>query len=506
MNNILPVELQREILSYISNLDKLEYARCNRTLCRELMKRSRIITIREERKEYLTSESFRNKILGLIVDPYEQLGLNFNFSNEFNLPANSMLRNLIISLEDFRRCSPHILLVQHLTLWGRATSERITSQISGLRRLLLMGCYKSFIASFSDQLDLSSLQSIVLYDCSLTDVSCFAHVYELHLVLCYGLVDISCLNHNKIIVINSCPILDYSQSFRFSRDITIAVSKDFNPAYGLNNGINLDDLEEVQSLTIYSNERNVTDPISFREHLPSSLRTLTLNKLGSRVLIPPGHNVKEITISGCRDVSLQNFEKIRVVKIDRCHEITDWTPLQGIASVEISCCNGFTSGQQLINVNKLTLTNTTLNHMEDLTNITHLKLDKYTGFTEVDASPYIASSTRGKELFSSAINLQEIELKINFYNPHISILHSIMKSPQHKRIVMTLRNIDLRNYKSNFETFHRRIVRNFARFYEVEIKAPRTLVLLKREQIKEDEGGLFSSLGITSIFNYLMQR
>ncbi len=251
------------------------------------------------------------------------------------------------------------------------------SSLGALRNLTLFSYPDSFLslgASRSDGVQLQNLRYLKLVDCqSLSDVSSLRHIYELHLIDCYALVDISCLNNNKIIVIEECPVLDYSQSFRFSRDITVSVAE---PIYYGNfptvKGINLDNLEAVQSLYIdYNRMTNITDPLAYRESLPSSLHHLRVERVRSRVLIPPYHNLNELSISECNEVSLQNLENIKVIRVDSCHEIIDWSPLQENTNIEISCCNGFNSGKQLSNVKNLTFITYNLNHMTDLTNITH---------------------------------------------------------------------------------------------------------------------------------------
>lgn len=269
-------------------------------------------------------------------------------------------------------------------------------------------------------------------------------------------------------------------------------------------GINLDNLEAVQSLTLDFGHIYSPDPLSRRESLPSSLRHLSLKRARWRVHIPPDHRLKEIIFTSCKDVSLQNLQNITFVRIDYCDRILDWNPLQNNINVEISM--SLKSGKQLNNIKKLTLICGFLNEIEDLINVTHLKLDKFTRFVTVEHRPYITSLAHGKKLFSSAVTLQEIEVKINFKPDDISLLQVITKSPQHKRIIMSLRTAD----EGHFEELHQLIMKDFGRFYEVEVKHPKKLVLLKREETKEnkkDEGSLFSSSwSKISSFDYFIRR
>ncbi len=495
-NNNFPLDLQLEILSYVPHIDKLEYARCNRSVCCELMRRLRIITIRTEKIEYLSSESFRNKILGLLVDPYEQLELQSNYpENGLKLPENLLvsdlvLRTLDIPMSFFSQLLPHLTRVQHLIL-NQGGKYGTISQIAGLRKLSLFCCPNPSLASLSDgvslhqHLDLRSLRYLKLYYCnSICDVSSLDHIYELHLIDCSAIVDISCLNNNKIIVIELCPVRDYSESFRFSREITIISSQRRSDVEI--KGINLNKLEAVQSLTISFDQKNNNNALQGK--LPSSLRYLSLKLLKPRL-----HSLKTM------------LEKIRVVKIDRCHDINDWSPLQENKNVVISFCNGFMSGEQLTNVKRLTFIHCILNHMEDLKNITDLKLEK-SNFIWAEHHSYIKSSALGKKLFSSANKLTEIEFDFNFKYPDISILHLIMESPSHKRIIINLYyDFD----KSTLETLYRQIVQEYGRFYEVEIKLPKQIVLLKKEYKNEGRSWfslILISLGIVPILGYFMTQ
>ena len=80
---------------------------------------------------------------------------------------------------------------------------------------------------------------------------------------------------------------NYSQSFRFSRDITINIFRRSNIL--TIKGINLDKLEEVHSLTMEIDYMDVTEVLSYTKGLPSSLRVLSLKKTITRFLIPPYH-------------------------------------------------------------------------------------------------------------------------------------------------------------------------------------------------------------------------
>lgn len=141
--------------------------------------------------------------------------------------------------------------------------------------------------------------------------------------------------------------------------------------------------------------------------------------------------------------------------------------------------------------------------MEDLTNITDLKLEISTSVWAQHHS-YIASFALGRNYF--VCKLKEIEFDFNFDCPDISILPFMMESPSHKRIIINLYyNFD----KSTLATFYRQIVKDFGRFYEVEIKLPKQIVLLKKEHKNEGMSWfswILTSLGIVPILGYFMAQ
>lgn len=279
-------------------------------------------------------------------------------NDNIQLVSNLALRTLSIYIQDLPRLVPRNTQIQHLELqFERRDLEHQFPQLFDLKNLSLIDYpYLSLSQiQLNQQLDLRNLRSLKLVRCpSLCDVSCLDHIYELLLINCDALVNISSLNNNNIIIVDSCPVVDYSQSFRFSRNITVIVSYNVHNGNVEIKGINLDNLEAVKSLRASFNQRiNFTDPLSFTDRFPSSLRYLTLEGLRSLLLIPPCHSLREINISECQEVSLQNLEKIEYVKIDRCHGIMDWSLLQRNKNIEISFCNGFFSGKQFSNVKKL---------------------------------------------------------------------------------------------------------------------------------------------------------
>lgn len=496
--NVLSVDLQREILSYVSYISGLKYARCSKSLCHELVAGLRIIIIRKE--DYLISESYRNKILGLILDPYRQLSLDFNYrlftvlSPKERLYPDLILKDLFIDLKRFTKLFPHIKQLHHLSLtWKEGDRGHSIPHISGLKKLSLYYCPNSLVPSLSTNaqlLDLGSLQSLTLSHCpSISDVSCLSQIDELQLLSCSSIFNISCLNYNKIIKVDSCPVQDYSECFRFSKVITVIIKKSSFRGDNLTTikGINLDRLEVVQSLSINSDWMNITDFLSSTEktNLPASLRDLRLERINSLLFIPQHHNVKEITFEFCQKVSLQNLENVRLVRINYCNQIRDWSPLQNNKNVEISNCNGFKSGKEFKNVKTFKLFHSSLDMMEDLSSVTYLAVSRLL-YDEPHITSDITSTAHEEKLFSSQNNLQELVVSTKFKDQDqgIAFLFLVMRSPQLKRIVIMLWLLTT----DQIENIYRVICQNFDAYYHIKMrKLSKRIILFKRnEKMKEN--------------------
>ncbi len=519
---VFPVDLHLEILSYACLVDRLEYTRLNKTFCTELM--TRIVAIYKEKTEFLTSESLRKKIMGLIItDPDQQLRpeLFYNYCGHSesisSFSSNLGLNSLRINIKDFLQVFPKIRKLQRLWLtcreMGNEDIEDGVPHIPGLQKLTLdryshsslplMSLRKDDIP-LSHRLDLRSLRYLMLHSCPyISDVSCLGHVYELRLIDCSSVVDISSLNHNEIIVIGACPVRDYSKSFRYSRVIDISLM-----GSSVVKGIHLNNLEAVQSLAI-DFDLTCIDPLSYTYILPASLSCLTLKNMICSFVAPPNHGLKKIIFSDCYDISLQNIQNISFLKIHNYHgrASIDWSQLGDNKYVEISLCTDFKSGKVLRNVKRLTLINYILDHMKDLKNVTHLKLLS-PNMLPFHQNAFI-SSTIIKSLFSTADLLQELEIEMNFpTSVEKTLLYHIRNNLHLKRIVIHHTIPDIESLKS----LHQMIVKDFSSFYDIEMIIPSFKIILlsksNRDQSitkrKNEENILFSLTSISFMISLII--
>ncbi len=231
-------------------------------------------------------------------------------------------------------------------------------------------------------LKLSSINSI-------EDVSSLDGIYELHLKNCHGIRDISCLNHNSKIFIEKCDnIIDYSNCFRHCKIIDIREPS--NVAGESINGFNLLKALEVREIYFYGGK--CTKTLFLPQSL--SLRSVILENLRSKppFTLPTEHQIREITVTNCEWVEL-NFDGIpfvklvdlkistleglgngnRVVEVNSCHFIKDFSVLKHCEKVIICECDGFRNINQVRGVKHLIFSPENVNKLpEDMEGVTSL--------------------------------------------------------------------------------------------------------------------------------------
>ncbi len=399
----LPDAIHLEILSNCILIDQKEYSRITRGVCARLMKK-----VRRKKVgifEFYTSAEFRGKIFSMIDNPSRQLILT-SLSNQSILGTelfqdfpSPKFRELHLSTSDLSIQVLSLLktidFINTLKLIDRRSMNPNEVQLSilqGLSDLIqsskllvneLIIELNSFnvpnfpffsrvqllvLKSFPSPIDLPRiseyvhLRSLKLDYCSqVLDVSSLGHIHDLSLISCHNITDISCLNHNHTISIQYCEkILDYSKSFKYSSIIEISnnINLNFIP-------INMKYLESVISLKLLRHSNSFIDP------LPKSLRLLHLS-WDRGITSLPLNSLRQVHLVACGLFDdLKNMENIqyieldqlfslqrvnglgmknRVVKIRRCSNITDFSPLKDNLNVEISNCKGLTLTPALFKV------------------------------------------------------------------------------------------------------------------------------------------------------------
>ncbi len=258
---ILPETIHHEIALWLPYEDKISFASVNVMLSQHLLKRVRKISLDDEEEEelYMTSQSFRDKLHGLIVDPSDQLSLYVLRKRSsilegiscFELDTSDLLieslmhhilkvkrlklHSAMLSLFDGDEDSSSPPSIDTIAQWiinnpSLSVNSLIVSY-STLTDLPVIQCLQSLSIIGADlQIDglhipaYSNLRTLVVTNCpDIDDVSCLDRIHELHLIQCSGIRDISCLNNNyKIVIIRCNNIIDYSKSFRYSKIVDIS--------------------------------------------------------------------------------------------------------------------------------------------------------------------------------------------------------------------------------------------------------------------------------------------
>ncbi len=425
--NALPDVLYNEILSWLSGKDKVSLASINVMLSKLLLKRVRRILIREEDQVelYFSDQIFRDQIHSLIVDPYEQLKINFFLDNpltfegidtftcqELTTTAEILLQSLLVWTNNVKGLAlqssgfaPFIVneAILEIAQWMNSTPSlkefSISSYdftafpvISNLESLTFNNCP----SVHPDELNIpaySNLRVLKFYYCeSIDDVSCLDRIHELHISRCHQIQDISCLNHNHKIVIDNCDsIVDYSSCFRHAKVIEVTCYARKKVCFDFSK------LLEVRELDL-AGRRTTFNTTKFIFPRCKSLRRAVISGFDVRFTIPADHQIRSIVIAGCASFSsLSNFGSIssiilinlkidsleglgmgnHVVEIQRCPLIRDFTPLRHCDKVIIRDCQGFEDISQVRGVKKFTFSPADVNNIpEDLEGVTHLLLRK----------------------------------------------------------------------------------------------------------------------------------
>eukprot|EP01040_Poterioochromonas_malhamensis_P012406 gene12406-13566_t len=309
----LPVALHHVIIPFLWITDRLEFTRVNKTICKEVLREARIISLNDGAnvERFFTEDEFRDLIMSKIKDSKHQLNISSNFILDFFtferrtifLPSISLQR-LSTNIEDlfFFFQNKIIDQLQSLDL-GRITSvsadriqllvDFINDSVKELKELSIIGhehddfppipSLQSLRINSSSTLtisglhipSLSNLRSLMLWDCdNIDDVSCLSHLYELTLGQCSHITKISCLNRIHTIVIVSCDnINDYSHSFQHSVNVRLSFLMRSRKILKLPN---IDCMEKVRSLSIICGDGTGLVPFTHTGKYPSTLRSLSL--------------------------------------------------------------------------------------------------------------------------------------------------------------------------------------------------------------------------------------
>ncbi len=216
----------------------------------------------------------------------------------------------------------------------------------------------------------SNLRRLILCCVNIEDISSLDGIHELHSDRCDEIRDISSLNHNYMIIISECVgIIDYSNSFRYSEVLEIFCPQRFTgePI----KGFDLSKAMEARKICFGGEYHN--KPLLLPQS--SSLHAVEVENLEGSFILPSEHNIRRITVGPqCSHVtSLLHFDRIysvtlvglrissleglgsgnRVIEVDNCPLITDFSPLRHCDKVTIRNCKGFQDINQVRGVKDL---------------------------------------------------------------------------------------------------------------------------------------------------------
>lgn len=443
----LPLVIHQELLSFLGLEDQFDYSKITRNVYQSLVKDTRKISLeQDEANKFFNDHNFQEYVLGLVRNPSKQLSITLPDHGIGVIEATQTFSFYVLqaSPEDFSHyLAPIVSQVYRLELTPSLPYERdsgsegsdeeddeeaeeakallydaIMTQASqkGVVELCLNGIkvnnfplipsleLLNFSDSFQSTIPLHhfpNLRVVKFERCvELVDVSSLGHIYDLSLIFCDRITDISFLNYNtKINIWNCFCIEDYSNSFKFSKNISVRYfdNYDIKP-------INLDILQHVQSLSIYGPKNRMRNVIPFTHSftLPSSLKTLrieeihipftlpdsleslkhlSLSFITVPVIVPRNHRLTSISLSNCPNIDIPQMNSIKIAQFVyktpnkvRATEARDFEIDPSLALKQLTkvCTNDLRSFHVILE---------DMTDVPDFSRVTHLNLSRYTMYT-----------------------------------------------------------------------------------------------------------------------------
>lgn len=443
----LPLVIHQELLSFLGLEDQFDYSKITRNVYQSLVKDTRKISLeQDEANKFFNDHNFQEYVLGLVRNPSKQLSITLPDHGIGVIEATQTFSFYVLqaSPEDFSHyLAPIVSQVYRLELTPSLPYERdsgsegsdeeddeeaeeakallydaIMTQASqkGVVELCLNGIkvnnfplipsleLLNFSDSFQSTIPLHhfpNLRVVKFERCvELVDVSSLGHIYDLSLIFCDRITDISFLNYNTKINIRNCfCIEDYSNSFKFSKNISVRYfdNSDIKP-------INLEILQHVQSLSIYGPKNRMRNVIPFTHSftLPSSLKTLrieeihipftlpdsleslkhlSLSFITVPVIVPRNHRLTSISLSNCPNIDIPQMNSIKIAQFVyktpnkvRATEARDFEIDPSLALKQLTkvCANDLRSFHVILE---------DMTDVPDFSRVTHLNLSRYTMYT-----------------------------------------------------------------------------------------------------------------------------
>eukprot|EP01040_Poterioochromonas_malhamensis_P014784 gene14784-16422_t len=414
----LPEHVILYLLSYVEDRDRAFLTASNRSIHKQLMKKYvKLVTLGyQDAVDLLTNPEFANDICNQIDDPYRQLNCFFPAHYKPSLgnitPINSF-KTLECSYEVLS-CNflPKIQKVETLVLCkpGRLvkpldyslTNDQIFELIETIAeknrrehentnlslKSLSLNDYSStpilpFIPNLTSlEVMNSSIVSIhtnychlhkaIFVNCvSLVDVSPLSQIYDLSIFSCSNLVDISKLTNNHSVTIVSCHrIMDYSAGFQFTHKIEISypnVEAQIELTSLMKNifsfSVTATAGSRLQSRPILTNGyspptlRHLAISSDYYNHIYGGIKRLQISNCGQVHILTMLNNLRVLTLTHCKISSLKGLvsTSTRIVTLDHCDAIKDFSYLKYVSKVSILDCAGFENVEEVDHVRHLVL-------------------------------------------------------------------------------------------------------------------------------------------------------
>eukprot|EP01040_Poterioochromonas_malhamensis_P011940 gene11940-13026_t len=419
----IPLVLYRELFTYLQLVDQLEFVRINKDISTTFIKQIRTIHIFYEKFFY--DDLYRRKLLSLIENPSHQLqvfanGNSPSFYLRRKTPATTFttipielihrlsqqqygieferiyLSNPSNDNEDYMRVYAAISELQphtkHLSLTNWDGENRHLQLFQEIESFELRYSNVNIDSNIHDILSYKHLTCLTLVYCNVltnTNLQCLSHIYDLTLIACNTIQDITCLKNNYKITIDQCSFIDdYSNSFEYSTIIHLTIKMKPTIKMMYNNTTYLKKVKEFNLKCIH-----LPTIYSLNDHLPmstSSLQSLTLCDVYSSFTLPKksGKPLKVLSLRQVRLQSCENMENIyhiifigvpvpsleglgrgnKIVELTYCKYIQDFSYLKDCEKVKIDNCDYFNTIESIQGVPIIELL--TMNSIMDLHGVT----------------------------------------------------------------------------------------------------------------------------------------
>jgi hypothetical protein len=344
----IPLELFLEIKLYLSELEHWKWLRASKNVFNEIYFDTRRIFLTGKKfHHYIYGKVFQNLILSKIRTPQRQL--TFRVISTVYPEGTVKLEDAAVSLAllSMKPCSEEKYILPTIVVSDTSIKiyifdglQEIHPDFSGMTKLSLSNCHQRMDVSC-----LQGIQEVSFYNCSnISNIHVLGKVHTLKMAHCPDVTDISGLNNNSLLTVLNCP----NVKPLFNRLNTVQLTCD-SALYQQSGWVAISGLRtcRLTSRPYCSELESRFDGLFCLElHRIPSIRTL--NNSVQRIPI--------VVIFRCNDLTnISDLGLNRSVTISCCPQIKYFSSLRNVVKVVIECCVGFTNGHDVENVQDLTI-------------------------------------------------------------------------------------------------------------------------------------------------------